>query len=216
MSMPRKRGPGRPRKLPVAEQRALVLAAAGHVFATSGLQGATIEHIAREAGLTRQAVYELYGDKNALFAAVIEQAEERAYAAIAAAGASDADLDLKSWARKNYANLFDFVADHPDALPLFQEAERSGNPALSRLRKRLARVYTDASGQRWAAFGVEPGRADTALVTMYFAMVESLVRLNWNGDAPDRDALIDLLTEFTIGGVLRLYSQVPEVISRVR
>ncbi|MGW4588405.1 TetR/AcrR family transcriptional regulator [Amycolatopsis thermoflava] len=216
MSMPRKRGPGRPRKLPVAQQRALVLAAAGHVFATSGLQGATIEQIAREAGLTRQAVYELYGDKNALFAAVVEQAEEQAYAAIAAAGASDADLDLKSWARKNYANLFDFVAGHPDALPLFQEAERTGNFALSRLRKRLALVYTEASGQRWAEFGVEPGRADTALVTMYFAMVESLVRLNWNGDAPDRDALIDLLTEFTIGGVLRLYSQAPEVIARVR
>lgn len=214
--MPQKRGPGRPRKVPVAEQRALVLAAARHVFASNGLQGGTIEQIARDAGLTRQAVYELYGDKNALFDAVVEQAEEQAYAAIAAAGTSDTELDLKSWARKNYATLFEFVADHPDALPLFQEAERAGNQALSRLRKRLARVYTDASGQRWAAFGVEPGRADTALVTMYFAMVESLVRLNWNGDAPDRDALIDLLTEFTIGGVLRLYSQAPEVIARVR
>jgi AcrR family transcriptional regulator len=216
MSMPRKRGPGRPRKVPVAEQRAQVLAAASHVFAANGLQGATIEHIAREAGLTRQAVYELYGDKNALFEAVVTQAEEDAYAAVASAGASDAELDLKSWARKNYAALFEFVASHPDALPLFQEAERAGNQALSRLRQRLARVYTDASGRRWAAFGVEPGRADTALVTMYFAMVESLVRLNWDGDAPDRDALLDLLTEFTIGGVLRLHSQTPEVIARVR
>ncbi|WP_460429213.1 TetR/AcrR family transcriptional regulator [Amycolatopsis endophytica] len=193
-----------------------MLAAASHVFATNGVQGSTIEQIAREAGLTRQAVYELYGDKNAIFEAVVAQAEEDAYAAIAAAGASDAELDLKSWARKNYATLFEFVASHPDALALFQEAERAGNQALSRLRQRLARVYTDASGQRWAAFGVEPGRADTALVTMYFAMVESLVRLNWDGDPPDRDALLDLLTEFTIGGVLRLYSQAPEVIARVR
>ncbi|GAB3586018.1 TetR/AcrR family transcriptional regulator [Amycolatopsis endophytica] len=200
----------------MAEQRTLVLAAASHVFATNGVQGSTIEQIAREAGLTRQAVYELYGDKNAIFEAVVAQAEEDAYAAIAAAGASDAELDLKSWARKNYATLFEFVASHPDALALFQEAERAGNQALSRLRQRLARVYTDASGQRWAAFGVEPGRADTALVTMYFAMVESLVRLNWDGDPPDRDALLDLLTEFTIGGVLRLYSQAPEVIARVR
>ncbi|NIH86500.1 TetR/AcrR family transcriptional regulator [Amycolatopsis granulosa] len=216
MSVPRKRGPGRPRKVPVDEQRALVLAAAAHVFATSGLAGATIEHIAREAGLTRQAVYEVYGDKHALFAAVLEQAEEQAYAAIATAGASDADLDLTSWARKNYANLFDFVAEHPGVLPLLQEAERAGDPALSRLRERLARVYTEASGQRWAAFGVEPGRADTALVTMYFAMVESLVGMDWHGAAPDRDALIDLLTEFTIGGVLRLYRRAPEVIARVR
>jgi len=200
----------------MAEQRSLVLIAAGHVFATNGLQGATIEQIARQAGLTRQAVYELYGDKHAVFDAAVARAEEEAYAAIASAGSSDSELDLKEWARKNYATLFEFVATHPDTLPLFQEAERAGNQALSRLRQRLARVYTEASGRRWAAYGVEPGRADTALVTMYFAMVESLVRLQWDGEAPDRDALLDLLTEFTVGGVLRLYSQAPEVIDRVR
>lgn len=216
MSRPRKRGPGRPRKLPVEEQRALVLSAARQVFAAHGVHGATIEQIAREAGLNRQAVYELFGDKGAVFARTVADTEELAYTTISERGAGDADLDLKSWAHKNYANLFAFVAEHPDALPVLQEAERTGNPALSRLRSRLAEVYTAASRERWAAHGIEPGRADTALVAMYFAMTEALVNLSWSGDAPDRDALIDLLTEFTIGGVLRLHTHSPDVIDRVR
>lgn len=216
MSRPRKRGPGRPRKLPVEEQRVLVLSAARQMFATHGVQGATIEQIAREAGLNRQAVYELFGDKSDLFDQTVGDTEELAYTTISEPGAGDADLDLKSWAHKNYANMFAFVTEHPDALPVLQEAERTGNPALSRLRSRLAEVYTAASRERWAAYGVEPGRADTALVAMYFAMTEALVNLSWSGDAPDRDALIDLLTEFTVGGVLRLHTHSPEVIERVR
>lgn len=214
--MPRKRGPGRPRKVPAEEQRALVLAAARHVFATSGSQGATIEQIAREAGLSRQAVYELFGDKSELFERTVADTEELAYATIAARGSGDADLDLRSWARKNYASMFAFVAEHPDAMPVLEEAERTGNPALARLRSRLAEVYTAASRERWVAFGIEPGRADTALVTMYFAMTEALVNLSWPGEPPDREALIDLLTEFTIGGVLRLYSHTPDVLGRMR
>ena len=160
-------------------------------------------------------MYEQFGDKNALFEQVVAEIEEQAYATLAESGAGDAEADLKSWARKNFATMFAFVADHPDAQPVLKEAERVGMPALTRLRSRLAQVYTAASRRRWAAHGIEPGRADTALVTMYFAMTEALVGLSWGGEAPDRDAIIDLLTEFTIGGVLRLYSA-PDVLARVR
>ncbi|WP_236790785.1 TetR/AcrR family transcriptional regulator [Amycolatopsis sp. GM8] len=193
-----------------------MLAAARQVFATHGVQGATIEQIARQAGLTRQAVYELFGDKHELFAQTVSDTEELAYATIAERGAADAGVDLRAWARTNYANMFGFVTEHPHALPVLHEAERTGDPAATRLRSRLAEVYTAASRERWAAFGIEPGRADTALVAMYFAMTEVLVTLTWPGEAPDQEALIDLLTEFTVGGVLRLYNHTPDVLERLR
>jgi AcrR family transcriptional regulator len=198
------------------EQRALVLLAARGVFAAHGAQAATIEEIAREAGVSRQSVYEQFDDKATLFAAVVADVEERAFAMVGAIATGDADLDLRAWARKNYAALFALVSENPEALPILQEAERAGDPALTRLRERLARVYTEASRQRWAQHGVEAGRADTALVTMYFAMTEALVNLAWDGRPPDRDAVIDLLTEFTIGGILRLQRHAPEVIDRLR
>jgi AcrR family transcriptional regulator len=214
MSSPMRRGPGRPRKLPVDHQRTLVLAAARKSFAAHGSQ-ATIEQIAREAGVSRQSVYEQFGDKPNLFDQVVADIEEVAFAAVGA-NVVDDDTDLRSWARKNYGAMFSFVAEYPDALPVLQEAERTGDPAMTRLRSRLAQVYAEASHRRWAEYGVEPGRADTALVTMYFSMTEALVNLTWAGEPPDRDALIDLLTEFTIGGVLRLYNQAPDVITRMQ
>jgi hypothetical protein len=73
--------------------------------------------------------------------------------------------ELRSWVRDNYANMFAFVAANPDSFPVLREAERAGDLALTRLRGRLAQVYTEASRQRWAAHGVEPGRADRAPCT---------------------------------------------------
>ncbi|WP_216211523.1 TetR/AcrR family transcriptional regulator [Amycolatopsis aidingensis] len=216
MSTPSRRGPGRPRKLPVAQQRTLVLAAARQVFAEQGLQAATVGQIAARAGLTRQSVYEHFGDKAGLFAEVVAEVENLAYEWISARAMDETAPDLRAWARRNYAALFDFVHEHPAALPVLQEAERAGDPAMTRIRDRLAPLYTEASRQRWAAHGVEPGRADTALVAMYFAMTETLVRLDWRGTAPDRAALIDLLTEFTVGGVLRLYEQGGDILGRLR
>lgn len=216
MSSPSRRGPGRPRKLDAEEQRALVVAAARRVLAGNGPRASTIEQIAREAGLSRQAVYDQFRDRRAVLDAVVADVEEQAFAAIGAPAARWDDPDLRAWTRANYSSMFDYVARHPEALPVLQEAERLGDPALSRLRGRLAEVYAEAVRARWAAHGVRTGRADRALVTIYFAMTEALVGLVAGDRDADRDALIDLLTEFTIGGVLRLYEHSPEVLDRLR
>ena len=202
--------------MPVDEQRTLVLRAARRVFATSGLEAGTIEQIAREAGVSRQAVYELFGDKQSLFRAVVADAEQEAYEALTLEVLEPAEHDLVSVARRNYARLFSFVAENPDVYVVLQEAERRCEPALTRLRERLSPVYAEASRQRWAAHGISSGRADQALVAMYFAMTEALVALSQQEEGPDRDALIELLTQFTVGGVARVFRRHPEIIQRLR
>jgi AcrR family transcriptional regulator len=111
-----------------------VLNAAAHMFAVHGAQAATIEQIAREAGVTRQAVYEQFGDRAALFAQVVAVVEERAFAAIGAHAQDGWQPELRSWVRDNYANMFAFVAANPDSFPVLREAERAGDLALTRLR----------------------------------------------------------------------------------
>jgi AcrR family transcriptional regulator len=180
------------------------------------MQGATIEQIAREAGVSRQAVYEQFGDRVTLFAEVVAETEERAFAAIAGPAVTDPQPGLRAWARANYANMVTFVADSPEAYGVLRAAERAGDPALTRLRERLAVVYADASRKRWAEHGIDSGRADRALVTLFFAMTESLVQATWDGEPPDQEALIDLLTEFTVGGVARLQTKASDVIDRLR
>ncbi|SDX23394.1 DNA-binding transcriptional regulator, AcrR family [Amycolatopsis xylanica] len=212
MSTPARRG--RPRKLPLGEQRERVLRAAASLYALHGEQ-ATIEQIARQAGVSRQSVYESFGDRAALFTEVVADVEERSFVGIVAL-AREKTPNLRAWARMNYANMFAFVAANPEAFPVLREAERLGNPALTRLRERLAGVYTEVAKQRWAEHGVDAGRSDNALVTLYFAMTEALVQMTWDGQPPDADALIDLLTEFTVGGITRLREPDVDVIDRLR
>lgn len=216
MSTPVRRGPGRPRKRPAGEQRAAILLAARHAFAEHGEHGTTVERVARDAAVTRQAVYEQFTDRAGLFRAVVADVEERVVEWVGAQARDNSEPNLRRWIRANYASLFEFVANHPDAMPVLTKAERAGDPALTRVRGRLAELYTEASRQRWAEYGIEPGRADTALVTMYITMTESLVNLPWDDDPPERDALVDLLTEFTVGGLQRLHEQAAEVMRRLR
>lgn len=210
------RGPGRPRKIDLKQQRDQVLRAATTVFAQAGLDAATIERIAREAGTTRQSVYEIFGDKESLFAAAVTDAQDRAYAALSRDVLEPPDEDLASVARRGYARMFTFVADQPDSYELLHVAERAGDPAMTRLCRLLAPVYAEASRRRWEAQGITSGRADDALVAMYFAMTEALVTLSRTEDAPDRETLIDLLTEFTVGGVSRVLRRAPDIIDRLR
>jgi AcrR family transcriptional regulator len=59
--------------------RSLVLAAARRVFLTRGYQGATLEHIADEAGFSKGVVYSQFGTKADLFLALLDlRIEERA------------------------------------------------------------------------------------------------------------------------------------------
>lgn len=216
MSTADRRGPGRPRKHSLAQERDWILAAAAKAFAIEGKHGATIGQISTAAGVSRQSVYEHFGDKDALFAAVVTDAEELAVTWIGSRAQDDTEPDLRAWARVNYAAMFELATSHPAVLPVLQEAERCGDPAMTRVRARLTELYTEASRQRWAEYGIEPGSTDTALVAMYIAMTEALVNLAWEDEPPDPAALIDLLTEFTVGGVFRLHEHGKEIIDRLR
>jgi TetR/AcrR family transcriptional regulator, mexJK operon transcriptional repressor len=61
-----------PRGLPV--KRAAVMAAAQQVFTHDGYGSATVDKIAAEAGVSKQTIYNHFGDKRRLFLTVIEAA----------------------------------------------------------------------------------------------------------------------------------------------
>jgi AcrR family transcriptional regulator len=63
-----------------------ILSAAENIFARFGYRRASMGQIAEEAGLTRQALYHHYPNKEALFRAVVESLHEYAYEAEATAG----------------------------------------------------------------------------------------------------------------------------------
>jgi AcrR family transcriptional regulator len=103
------------------------LGAAETVFARFGYRRASMDQIAEEAGLTRQAVYHYYRTKEALFRAVVELLHEGAYEAEAAAGLEQeqagrslADI-LAAQIDARFRYVIDCVETSPQAEELLSE-----------------------------------------------------------------------------------------------
>jgi AcrR family transcriptional regulator len=216
---PAPRRPGRPRALPLAEQRRLVVDAALRVFAADGYNGATIERVAREAGTARSSVYELFQGKDDLFIAVVEDAAERVVGHLSEGFRASQDLPLRDFARHSFSVVFDMVERDRDAITVLLNAERGGiepptaMASVAETRRRvLDEINRHTGAARWADIGIEVGSASIMLSLMYFGMGEVVAIRQADDPSWDREALIDLLTEFTVGGLFRLGLH-PEVLA---
>src|ERR1700719_1532372 len=61
-------------RLPAAERRETILRAATEVFAQAGYRAAKVADVADRVGVTEPVVFQNFGSKAALFAAVLERA----------------------------------------------------------------------------------------------------------------------------------------------
>src|SRR5215469_4906305 len=62
------------RRLPAAERRETILRAAVEVFAEAGYRAAKVSDVAARVGVTEPVIFQNFGSKAALFAAVVERA----------------------------------------------------------------------------------------------------------------------------------------------
>jgi AcrR family transcriptional regulator len=77
-------------RLPAAERRETILHAATEVFAQSGYRAAKVSDVADRIGVTEPVIFQNFGSKAALFAAVLERAAAEIRASLnASAGGSD-------------------------------------------------------------------------------------------------------------------------------
>ena len=87
-------------------KRTTILEAAARVFARDGFAGTTIDKIAAAAGVARQTVYNQLGDKEKVFAAVVQDNTEKANAGLFATLATfpddpkDLEAELVAFARR--------------------------------------------------------------------------------------------------------------------
>jgi AcrR family transcriptional regulator len=68
---------GQRRRVPAAERREALIAAAVHEFASSGLHGTPVDRIARRVGVAQPYVFSLFAGKRELFIAAIDHCFDR-------------------------------------------------------------------------------------------------------------------------------------------
>ena len=129
------------RQMRSAETRAAILAAAGRIFAKSGLAGARTDAIAAAAGVNKALLYYYFKSKESLYEAVVEdhfrEFNRQALEVLTAPGPARAVLI-------RYVSLhFDFISARHQSAPLFQQVMMTGGKFL----KRLIRKYFAPRGE---------------------------------------------------------------------
>lgn len=160
-----------------------VVALAEELFAERGFSGASMDELARRAGVTKPIIYGLLGNKDGVFRACMDRvAMDLARAVTEAVSAEDDPRErLAAGARA----WFGFVADHRSLwnavlaggdTPIGAEAEE--------IRRRQAVVIADLlAGDAVAAGGDPSPLLIDALAHLLIGAFESIGR--WSGDHPE-------------------------------
>jgi AcrR family transcriptional regulator len=174
-----------------AETRARLLEAAGSVFARRGLEGASLDEIAAEAGFTKGALYANFASKEDLFLAMLDERFSTRLDEIERAMSLGEDPD--DTARRAAADFTSYLAADPEWQRLFFEFaahaarhEDFRRELVARYRALRERIGTVLASHA-ETLGIQPPVPPEALATMCFAMANgwALERLLEPEAAPD-------------------------------
>jgi TetR/AcrR family transcriptional regulator len=182
-----------------------ILAAALHSFGTTGIDATSLDALARDLGVTKQAILYWYPSKEALLDAVIDFSAvelQRRFARAIETGEGFERIEAVVHA------AFRLAARHPAMLGLMREVNRIGPPTSTRLTESVTPLLTAAAA--WLAVEMDAGRLrrhdPKLLVLMAYSSVTGLATevevLRALGEEPTlaslvrrRDQLVDLLRD---------------------
>jgi AcrR family transcriptional regulator len=140
-------------------------AAATAEFAEFGPDGTTMTRIAARAGINKERLYNYFGDKQALWEAVIADELERLAASVEVPERGFADIGEFA------GRTFDYHAAHPELARLLQWEGLSGRPAAheasrtAHYREKVARI-ADAQRLGIVDGGIDPGYLAYLLIAL--------------------------------------------------
>lgn len=140
------------RRLPRAERREQILAAATRTFADSGFGSTSLDDIAREAGVSRVILYRHFESKADLYRAVLDRAKGRLAAAAQGPEFSQASIDGLVAAAADDPPAFRLLFRHSAREPAFRaEMDRFRAEMVAVASRHLTRAIGDRAWSRWAA-----------------------------------------------------------------
>lgn len=191
-------------------RKAVILSAALSVFARLGLDGASVDAIARAAGLSKANLLYYYPSKDALYVAVLEQGLSRWLAPLA--GFRPEDDPAEAISALIHAKLA-MSRDHPEVSRLFALEMLRGAPLLKPVLAGPLKAVFDAKVaviEDWVATGklasVDPPHLIFAIwaLTQHYADFAVQVRALSGGSLSDKgfmDETVAAVTALVLNGV---------------
>jgi AcrR family transcriptional regulator len=124
-------------RIPAPERRAIILGAAGGLFARDGYAAARLEDIAAAAGVTKPIVYRHFESKKALYLALLAKHEEDLPSFLAAVDAPPGGVPPEAVVRTILEDWLDYVRENSHAwVMLFRDS--SGDAEIRAFRRRVS------------------------------------------------------------------------------
>lgn len=181
-----------------------ILAAAAHVFARHGYNGATLDDVAAEAGLTKGALYWHFASKNDLFLALMEDNIRRQVEQLPAIVAQMRDVEsLTAILQSSLIACID-QQDWPRLMMEF--ATFSRDPVASKRMRELSRLSDDVGAQATSQAqhdGRVANNLDPRAVQLLFTAVIRGLLMTWliNPEPQEATDLIPLLARVIWQGI---------------
>lgn len=192
-----------PRKrLTAAQRRAAILEAAQTVFADHGFHAASIDDIARAAGISKALIYEHFESKQELYASLLDQEANELFSRLATA-VSQVDGAGAPRLATGLDAFFGFVEERRDAWRmLFREnQDREAAARLDRIVAQVTEVVAALIAQDPGARSIgeeeaQRGQAIRMLAQLLVGSVQSIA--NWWDDHRDvpRERVVEVVMDF--------------------
>ena len=197
-------------------RRPLILDAAFAVFLREGYFGASMDDLAREAGVSKPVVYSAFPNKDELFVALVGREEQRVLREIAAAIPARAEADPRGAMADGLAGFLRAVAASPDAYRVILLGDGGVPEPVARRIAEGRRTQVDAiTGlvDGWAGLRGVPADPDVARLVAYALVgaAEGAARaVLTEPDRFDPDRTGRLLAALMTRGERALHSPIPE------
>ena len=183
--------------MPRAVRERQLIELAEELFSERGYQGASMDELARRAGVTKPVVYELFGSKDGLFRACLERSAELLATRIAEAVRAETDPEARL--RAGGLAFLRFAADHRVAWELMMEGRFSD--AATAVRRRQAALVHELL-REMAPAGIDQDELEVAAHAINSAY-EGVAHWMWEHPDVPLEQLADWTVELLLPGLRR-------------
>jgi AcrR family transcriptional regulator len=194
----------RRRRMPAAQRREVILAAAEETFGRCGYHGTSLDDVAHSAGVSKALIYEHFSSKRELHGSLLDERAAEIFARVEAAVARGGNGEQRL--RNGIDAFLAFVEEHRDAWrALFRDAaDPEVGVVVAGVQRRATGVIVRLIAAGPTAGAIDDGGAGLEIhAQMLSGAVQSLA--TWwhdHGDVP-RELLVERAIEFCWHGVER-------------